>query len=123
MPNIYYENAKRAETYTTEPTMTDQSQAAETDINVIVGRMLPTNMVPGRPGEPIYADWTTVPKDLRDLINQGRSLMKHHSELPAALQEFAIEDLIQLTPQEINSILRPVQPTGTQPTDKTEPPK
>lgn len=106
----WQQNRVRARTVTTEPTKADQSQAAETDINVIVGRMLPSGTVPGHGGTPIYADWTTVPTDLAGLFEQARAMERHRKNLPKELQQISIEELLTLTPQQLQAKLTP-QPT------------
>ena len=71
------------------PSLTDQSQARETDINVIVSRMGITGMVPGNPQEPLYGDWTKFPRDLREYIETARTIDSLKEKLPAPLRERA----------------------------------
>lgn len=112
----YRENKQRARTITTTPTLTDQAAARETDINVIVGRMLPGGVVPGLKGPGIYMDWTGVPTELRGLFEQGRSLVKHRKELPEILQDMPLQQLLTLTNEQIANILRPPAKPADQPT-------
>lgn len=102
---MYKANKLRARTFTKTPTATDQAGARETDINVIVGRMLPTGTVPGLKTQPVYADWTRFPDTLQEMINQARSIEKHLGDLPPWLENLAIQDLMALTPEQLHSII------------------
>lgn len=104
----YQRNKHASRTINDRPTATDQSQAAETDINVIIGRMLRTGTpVPGANGEPVYADWTQLPSDLRGMIELGRSLEMSRNKLPDQLKGIPIDQLINLTNDQILTILTP----------------
>lgn len=108
-------NRIKARTWTNTPSKTDQSQANETDLNIIVGRMLSTGTVPGRGGEPLYVDWTQLPRDLRGMIEMGRSLVTRQGQLPPQLQHIPIDQLLTLTNQQIADILAP---PNNKPTDE-----
>lgn len=106
----YAHNKLAARTRTTQPTLTDQSQARETDINVIVGRFLRTGQAPG--GQPpIYGDFTHLDGDLRDMIERARTLHKERAKLPKELQKLPIEELLALPPDKLADILKPPAPT------------
>lgn len=117
----YHQNKARARTFTTTPTLTDQAAARETDINVIVGRMLPSGTIPGLKNPGIYADWTSVPTDLRGLFEQARSLVKHRRELPEELRHIPLEQLVHLTNEQIVRILTPAQPDKQTPPTEDKP--
>lgn len=102
-------------TCNTEPTMTDQAGAADTDLNVIVGKYLGQTNGPAQ--EPMYGDFTTYPRDLRDYIDTARELQTHHEALPEALQKMPIEELLALTPQDIAAILKPADVPADKPTE------
>lgn len=108
----YYEkNRLLARTVNKEPTLTDQSQAHETDINVIVGRFLKTGAAPGTAAQPMYGDFSRLPNGLREFIDQARSLEQHRAALPAALRDLPPEKLMTLTMEEAAAILQPPKPT------------
>lgn len=109
----------KGKTFNNEPTMTDQSQARDTDINVIVGAFGIAN-VTGATGTPMYEDWTEMPTDLRGWIEQARSLEQHRNALPDALKTMDIQELLGLTPEQLAAKLKPAD----KPAEKAdEPPK
>lgn len=116
----YAINKARARTVTTKPSLTDQSQARETDINVIVGRFLKTGTAPGgKP--PIYGDFTQLDGDLREMIERARTLHKERAKLPKELQNLPIEELLALSPDKLKDILTPPAPSpADKPADKPE---
>lgn len=106
----YYENRKRAATRNTKPTLTDQAGAKDTDINVIVGRMLKTNTVPGSASQPMYGDFADLPRDLAGFIQTARNLNTLQRKLPKELQDMKIEEMLALTPDKLKDILTPPPP-------------
>lgn len=107
----YHENAKRAEYNNTDPTETDQSQGHETDINVIVGRYGIGQVTSGNdPATGQYIDWTVFPRDLKEMIETARSLERHRAELPEQLREMPINDILNLTNEQLTTILTPPAP-------------
>lgn len=112
MHDRYLANKKAAVFYNTEPTMTDQSQARETDINVIVKTFARTGQAVGTSQPPAPpADYTVLPEDFRGFIEMARSVAKHRAALPQELQHFSTDELVRLTPDEIRKILTPPAPT------------
>lgn len=107
----YRTNKERAKTRNTEPTMTEQSQARDTDINVIVGRFLKTGTAPGAPAEPMYGDFSQYPDNFREMIELADTLNSRRAQLPDALKNMALEELLALTPEALTNILTP--PTTT----------
>jgi len=96
----------------TAPTKTDQSAAAETDINVIVDKFLRTGQAPrGRTPLP-PDDYSQYPEDFRGFLEMAKSITRHRAELPPALQKLSTDELLRLTPAEITAILTPA-PTPT----------
>lgn len=89
------------------PSLTDQSGAHDSDINIIVGKYLTTGRVPGAPGEPLAGDWTQIPRSLRDAIHVAKGLEEHRRQLPAKLRNLPINELIALTPDTLTTILTP----------------
>ncbi|QXP08204.1 MAG: internal scaffolding protein [Arizlama microvirus] len=89
-----------------DPTLTDQSQAHTTDINIIVTQFLKTGQAP-QGANPIYADFTHLPDDLRGFIEMGRSINTLHSSLPAALRDIPATELFRMTNEEITAKLTP----------------
>jgi len=111
----YKANKADAVTFNTEPTMTDQSQAEQTDINIIMTQFLRTGQsVQGKP--PIYGDFSELPEDLRGFIEMGRSINHLKTELPEQLRAIPVEQLINLTNEQLVAIINPPQdnPTGEQ---------
>lgn len=111
----YRKNKAAAVFNNTEPTMTDQSQANETDINVIVGKYGIGHTAPGAPGEPLYEDWTTFPTDLRDMIDTARRIEEHRQQLPEKLKNMYVEEILALTQDELTNILTPPAPPPAEP--------
>lgn len=105
--SIYLANKQRAITINNEPTMTDQSQAGETDINIILKRYGISGQVVGNGQEPIYQDWTQFPYELRDYIELARSMEDRRQELPEQLRDMPIEELLALQTDDIARILTP----------------
>ncbi|QXP08238.1 MAG: internal scaffolding protein [Arizlama microvirus] len=89
------------------PTMTDQSQAKDTDLNVIMKKYAVTGRVPGAPGQPIYGDFTNLPTDLRGMIEEARSIKERRKSLPPQLRDKPMEELLALTPEQLTTILTP----------------
>lgn len=110
MNSIYQRNKARAIYINTEPTMTDQAGADETDINVIVGRFMVSNQLPTNGQEPLYGDFTHLPEDLRGFIETAQSLAEHRQHLPEALRDMPLEELLALTPEELTHKLTPPAP-------------
>lgn len=90
----------------TMPTMTDQSQAANTDLNVIVNQFLKTGQSASK-GNPIYGDFSQLPTNLRDAIDQARSVQHLRRTLPPQLRDMDAAELLTLTPEDITRILTP----------------
>lgn len=109
----YHKNKAAARTRNTDPTLTDQSQAADTDINVIVRRHQAGGFTqPGR-REPIYADFAALPRGLREMIEHARTLPRIREQLPEGLRDLPVETLVNLTPNDVTRILTP--PADPQP--------
>jgi len=94
-------------THNNKPTLTDQSQAKDTDINIIVKRFGVTGKVPGADGQAMSGDFTNLPRDLREMIDRSRDITKLRSKLPAALKGKSVEELLTLTPDQLTNILTP----------------
>jgi len=93
-------------TQNNEPTLTDQSQAGQTDINIIVTQFLKTGQAP-QGAQPIYADFTQLPEDLRGFIEMGRSINQLQRQLPQQLQGVPLVQLLNMTNEQIGAILKP----------------
>lgn len=98
-----------------QPTMTDQSGARETDINIIVGKMGITGALAQAQGEPTYGDFSDFPADLRETIELARGLNAQRAKLPEQLRDKPIEELMALTRDDITRILTPAQTPATPP--------
>lgn len=123
----YAENKLRARIFNNEPTMTDQSQANETDINVIVKRFGISGQVPQGNAQPMYGDFTMFPDNLRDMMHLARDLNERRAALPPQLKNMPIEQLLALTPEELTAILAPATTNedntanANTPTETTDP--
>lgn len=106
----YGERANRLATKTTQPTLTDQSAANDTDLNVIVKQFLKTGTAPGNPGQPMFEDFTQYPEDLRGFIECAQSIKDHYGRLPEKLQVMDMNQLLSLTPEQLTDILKPDAP-------------
>lgn len=103
----YQKNRLRAITQNNEPTMTDQAGARDTDINVIVAQFARTGQVPGGRNEPMYGDFSVLPRDLRGFIQEAASLERHRRNLPEQLRNMSLPELLSLTPDKLKDILTP----------------
>lgn len=112
---MYKLNKERAVYRNNDPTLTDQSQARETDINIIVSKMGIGRVVAGAAQPPMYADFTDLPRDLRGFIEEARQLDTLRSKLPKELQGQRIEELLALTPEQIHALLFPEPATPPAP--------
>lgn len=110
------ERKAKGRTTNNEPTLTDQSMAKDTDINVIVGKFGVVGKVPGQTEPPMYGDFTTLPNDLRGFLDRAKSLESLRQKLPVQLRDKTPEELAALTPDELKNILTP----PAQPPAKTE---
>jgi len=106
-------------THNAEPTMTDQSGAADTDINLIVKRYGVYGTAPGSAHPPIYGDFADIPQDLRDKINLIRSIPELRKDLPSELDGLTLADL-NLPPDQLAAKIPRPAPT---PAPTGEPPK
>lgn len=111
----YIERKNKLRTKTTKPTKTDQSQAKDTDLNVIVQKFLKGQLPNGAVQDPLYADFTRYPQDLRGFIETSRSLNAHRSQLPDSLKGMSVEQLMALTPEQLHAILAPPAPPPANP--------
>lgn len=106
---MYYENRKRARTVNSQPTLTEQSMARDTDINIIVSKFRITGRVPAAQQQPMAGDFTNLPTDLRGFIESARTIKDVRKQLPPQLREMPVEELLALTPDKLASILSPPQ--------------
>lgn len=106
----YRANKLASRTRNTDPTKTDQSQANDTDINVIVKRYKSSGVAPGAHSQPIYEDFSQLPRGLRDMLDAVKSLPMLRKQLPQPLAEMPMEELLSLTPDKLTSILTPPAP-------------
>lgn len=103
-----------ARTVNNDPTETDQSGAAETDLNVILKRYAQSGTIQSHGLPPMYEDWTELPEDFRGFIHKARELGALQDKLPAQLRNLPTEALLALTREQLSTILTP----PAQPTDK-----
>lgn len=111
----YKANKQDAIYFNNDPSMTDQSLADHTDINVIVTQFLRTGQVPNPAKQPIYGDFSELPEDTRGFIEMGRSLEGLQAQLPDKLKHIPVEQLIAMSNEQISAILAPAIPTKEEP--------
>jgi len=87
--------------------LADQSQADDTNINVILKKYGVTGVATGRSGPPQYIDHSTQPKDLREAYEQVREVHALREALPEPLRHKTIDELDNLTMEQLNTILHP----------------
>lgn len=116
MRSYYMRNKAKAVFINTEETKTDQSQANDADINVIVKRYGQTGTVPGMKTPPMYGDFSELPTNLMDVIESGKQMQIMRKSLPEQLREIPLDELLSLTPDEITRLMAP-------PADPPAPPK
>jgi len=105
-------------THNTEPTMTDQSGADETDINVIVKKYGVFGTVPGSNNPPIFGDFADIPTTLAESIELIRSIPELHAGLPGEAGKLTLNELLQLNDEQLKAKLTPPVPP---PPPKDEP--
>lgn len=116
----YYAHKTTCITINKEPTATDQSQARETDINVIVKRYTQHGQLPQGARQPIYGqDFTQLPNNLRDMIEASRKVTDLRKKLPEPLRKLTLAELMALTPQQLTDKLKPAEPP--KPTEEQKP--
>lgn len=103
----YRANKKAARFRSTMESKTDQSQARETDRNVIVARFLQHGQAPGSKNQPMFGDFSNLPRDLRGMIEMGRNMQGLRKSLPEGLRDKPLEELLRLTQDDIKKILSP----------------
>ncbi|QXP08498.1 MAG: internal scaffolding protein [Arizlama microvirus] len=107
MKSRYKENKAAARIYTKGETLTDQSAARETDINVIVRKFTQTGMVPAAKNAPMSGDFTEFPTSLREFIETARQGNPLREKLPEQLKNMKTEELLALNAQQLTDILAP----------------
>lgn len=100
----------KARTVNNEPTQTEQSDANETDLNIILKRYAQSGTVQSHGKDPMYMDWTQYPEDLRGFLEAKRDMEKARLELPKELRDIPTEELIYMTPEAINAKLPKPKP-------------
>lgn len=106
----YFANKMAAITKNTDPTMTDQAAANETDINVIVKKFAVHGQVPGASGQPMSGDFTQIPTSLREMIEKTREVADLRKKLPPELRSMTMPELLALTPEQLKNKLTPPEP-------------
>lgn len=107
----------KARTVNNEPTMTDQSGASETDLNVVLKRYAQSGTIQSHGKEPMYYDWTEFPEDFRGYLAAARNAEDLREQLPPGLRNMPDAQLLALTPEQIEQMLTPPAkqtPAGTE---------
>lgn len=110
-------NKNRGKTSQKKPTLTDQSGAKDSDLNVIVKKFISTATLPGTTKTAMYGDFTELAGDLRELIERTRAVEKLRGKLPEALQNLSMQDLVEMDPKALSDILKP-KPTEQPPAEE-----
>lgn len=117
--NARYLARKDAAKYrSAKPTMTDQSQAADTDVNIIMRKFGIGGMLTVQGKQPIYTDFTGLPQDLAAMIRMARRSAELRQNLPQQLREMPDEQLFALTRDQLTHILTPPAPTPAPPSQE-----
>lgn len=104
-------------TFNDQPSLTDQSQAEETNLTRLVARFGISGAINGNPATPMYGDFSNLPEDLRGFIETSRTLEDRRLQLPEALRNIPLEELIYMTPEALAEKLKPAeQPKPTEDT-------
>lgn len=112
--NARYLARKEAAKYrSSKPTMTDQSQASDTDVNIIMGKFGIGGTITVSGKQPIYGDFTGLPPNLADMIRMARRSAELRQTLPQQLREMPEEQLFALTRDELTNILTPPKQEAT----------
>lgn len=115
MNTRYFDNKQKAKYRSAKPTLTDQAGANDTDINVIVKKFTISGQAPGTTKEAVFADFTEMPTNLRDMIEAGRSLQRELGKLPQQLRDLSVDELLSLTPEAVAQKLAPPAPAPAEP--------
>jgi len=100
--------------------LTDQSQADDTNINVILKKYGVTGVARGVAGAPQYLDHSQLPRDLREAFDLTRRAEDMRKNLPEGLRNKTVEELNKLTMEELNTILHPPAPSPAPPPGETK---
>jgi len=104
------ERSDKYATTNTDPTMTDQSGAGDTDINLIVKRYGVYGTAPGSAHPPMYGDFADIPTDLREKIELIRSIPELRKGLPPEMDALTLADL-NLPPDQLAAKIPRPAPT------------
>lgn len=77
--------SERFATKNEQPSLTQQSDAAETDINLIMSRYQQTGQLPQRLTQPLFGDFTTVP-DYRQAVEAINAANEAFMQIPAKIR-------------------------------------
>lgn len=124
MNSNWKKNKARAIYIDNTPTMTDQAGARDCDINVIVKQFNVHGQLPGSEKDPIYADFSELPQDYRDMLHQARDVERLRRNLPGELSNLPLDILAALTPDEVRAKLKPAdKPADKEPAKPEGEPK
>jgi len=109
------ERRSRGRTHNDGKSLTDQSQADDTNINVILRKYGVTGVATGRAGQAQFLDHSLLPTDLREAFETVRAAKGLRDTLPEAIRNKTIEELTTLTLEQLNTILTPPAPPPAPP--------
>lgn len=108
----YMERKVDLATVNNEPTMTDQSGADDTDINVIVKRYGVYGTVPqGKKQARFGEDYSELPDDLAGFIETARSVDSLRNNLPEELAVLTVDELLNYSPEALVELLKAKEKT------------
>lgn len=87
--SLYKHDRERSASFATvnnEESVTQQDDATEADINVIVGRFIKTGQLPNVTMQPLSGDFVTAP-DFRDIQERLRIANEAFAEVPAEIRK------------------------------------
>lgn len=114
---MYYQlNKIASRTRTTDPSMTDQSAADSTNVNVILKNAKFGNLDFGKGAAkaPHYTDTTNLPADLRDMMELAKQLPGYIGQLPPELRDIPLDQLMAMTAEDIRTRLTPPESPAQQ---------
>ncbi len=116
MNSNWKKNKAKAIYINNDPSLTDQSQVDSTDVNIIMKKYRVTGLAPGAAKAPVFADFTQLPTTLQELLEESARLPGYRDALPEPFKHMSMDELLSLTPTDIQTILTPPE----QPATKTE---
>lgn len=118
---MYTKAKELAKFKNTKPSLTDQSQAADTDLNVILKKYGITGRAPGGKQPIPPGDYTDAPEDLRGHIELAKRVQKMQQSLPENLRGLTLEQLARLDNKQLALYDAMIEKGKVKPNDNAAP--